>query len=341
MAKNRAAWILSPRSKPFSIAEAPTYKPKAKEVLIKNYAVSVNPIDWKNQENGAYQSKYPFILGRNVAGTVEDVGEGVTKFHKGQRVMAHLHSPKTGEYANSAFQLYPIAFESLTAAIPASLSFEQASVLPLSISTAAAGLFLPEYLGLPLPLSKSKTESQTLLVWGGASSVGMTAIQLAAASGLKVVATASTSNHDIVQSLGASAVYDYKSSSVVEDILGKLKQSKVVAIYDAIGEERSFEPLRAIVKHLHGSTKIATVLPCNNPTKDFSPKFITSYGIVYPPNENIGERIWGDFVPNALASGRLLAKPDPVIVGHALEDIQTGLDLQKAGVSAKKLVITL
>lgn len=193
----------------------------------------------------------------------------------------HLHSPKTGEYANSAFQLYPIAFERLTAAIPASLSFEQASVLPLSISTAAAGLFLPEYLGLPLPSSKSDTESEALLVWGGASSVGMTVIQLAVASGLKVVATASTSNHDLVRSLGASAVFDYKSSSVVEDILSKIKESKVAAIYDAIGEERSFEPLRAIVKRLHGSTKIVAVLPCNKHMKDFTPKF-SKFIVLYP-----------------------------------------------------------
>jgi hypothetical protein len=68
---------------------------------------------------------------------------------------------------------------------------------------------------------------------------------------------------------------------------------------------------------------------------------VTSYGIAYPPNENVGEKIWGDFVPNALASGKLQAKPDPIIVGHGLEELQKGLDLQKAGVSAKKLVIML
>ncbi|OKP02009.1 Zinc-binding alcohol dehydrogenase domain-containing protein cipB, partial [Penicillium subrubescens] len=253
----------------------------------------------------------------------------------------HLHSPKTGEYANSSFQLYPVASERLTAAIPASLSFEQASVLPLSISTAAAGLYLPGYLGLPLPSSELKTTSETLLVWGGASSVGMAVIQLAVASGLKVVTTASTSNHCLLQSLGADAVFDYKSESVVEDISNNLKNSNSIAIYDAIGEERSFEPLRAIVKYLHGPVKIASVLPCNKPSENFNPKFITSYGIAYPPNENVGEKIWGDFVPNALASGKLQAKPDPIIVGHGLEELQKGLDLQKAGVSAKKLVIML
>lgn len=111
--------------------------------------------------------------------------------------------------------------------------------------------------------------------------MGMTVIQLAVASGLKVVATASTSNHDLVRSLGASAVFDYKSSSVVEDILSKIKESKVAAIYDAIGEERSFEPLRAIVKRLHGSTKIVAVLPCSKHMKDFNPKF-SKFIVLYP-----------------------------------------------------------
>ncbi|KAJ5860307.1 chaperonin 10-like protein [Penicillium soppii] len=79
-------------------------------------------------------------------------------------------------------------------------------------------------------------------------------------------------NHDVVPSLGASAVSDYKSSFVVEDILSKLKESKIATTYDAKCEERSFEPLRAIVKRLKESAKITAVLPCNNPAKDFNPK---------------------------------------------------------------------
>lgn len=68
---------------------------------------------------------------------------------------------------------------------------------------------------------------------------------------------------------------------------------------------------------------------------------VSSYGIAYPPNQGIGELIWGEFVTEGLASGQLQAKPDPVIVGSGLEQLQKALDLQKAGVSAKKLVITL
>lgn len=55
----------------------------------------------------------------------------------------------------------------------------------------------------------------------------------------------------------------------------------------------------------------------------------------------MGEAIWGKFVPEALASGQLQAKPDPVVVGHGLSEIEHGLKVQKAGVSAKKIVVTL
>ncbi|KAH9206105.1 chaperonin 10-like protein [Leptodontidium sp. 2 PMI_412] len=301
---------------------------KAGEVLIKAAAVAVNPIDWKNQDAGTYLSLYPFILGRNTAGMVEDVGEGVTKFYKGQLVMAHLHSPKTGSYANSAFRLYSLASERFTAAIPDSISFEKLVVLPLSISTAAAGLYLPEYLNLPLPSTAPKASSKVLLVWGGASSVA-------------VVTTASPANHEYVRSLGASAVFDYRSPSLIVDLLHHLKGTELVGIYDAISEEQSFTPLKEIVGQLDSTVKIVSVLPCSSQTDGFQPSFVTSYGIAYPPNERIGEAVWGDFVTKGLANGQLQSKPDPLVIGHGLEMVQTGVDLQKAGVSAKKIVVTL
>lgn len=65
------------------------------------------------------------------------------------------------------------------------------------------------------------------------------------------------------------------------------------------------------------------------------------YEIATTPNEDMGEAIWGKFVPEALASGQLQAKPDPVVVGHGLSEIEHGLKVQKAGVSAKKIVVTL
>ncbi|KAJ6125616.1 zinc-binding oxidoreductase CipB [Penicillium samsonianum] len=341
MSQNRAAWIVAARSNPFLVGKAPMYKPGPGEILIKNHAVAVNPVDWKIQDSGRFLSNYPFILGRDAAGTVEEVGEGVTRFHKGQRVIAHLHSPNSGRSANAAYQLFPLALERLAAPLPSELSFEQGAVLPLAISTAAAGLYLPEYLGLPLPLTVPQPIGKTVLIWGGSSSVGATAIQFAVASGLEVITTASSSNHAFVKSLGAKQVFDYKSTSLGEDLLAVLKYSELVGIYDAIGDLNSFTPLAAITESLTQTVTSVAVHPCENPTDWFRPAYVSSYGIAYPPNERVGEAVWEQFVPKALASGQLKTKPDPFVVGHGLENVQHGLNMQKAGVSAQKIVITL
>ncbi|GFF57161.1 hypothetical protein IFM51744_09112 [Aspergillus udagawae] len=325
MHQNRAAWIVASKAKPFRVDTAPMYKPGRGEVLIRNHAVAVNPVDWKIQD---------------AAGIIEDVGEGVLEFHKGQRVIAHLHSPKSGKYEHAAYQLYSLAIEGLTAGIPACISFEQGVVLPLAVSTASAGLYLPDYLGLPLPSLNPESSDKTILIWGGASSVGATAIQLAIASGLQVIATASSSNSAFVSSLGAEP-FDYKSPTVVPDILSRLQHGEVVGAFDAVSTDQSFAPLSIIIQLLKRNIPVASVHSYDKPTEWFRPKYISSYGIAFPPNEKIGKAVWRDYLPKALASGQFKPKPDLMVVGHGLDKIQHGLDIQKAGVSARKVVITL
>jgi NADPH:quinone reductase-like Zn-dependent oxidoreductase len=145
----------------------------------------------------------------------------------------------TQDPANSAFQLYTVVTEALVAEIPDSLELKRAVVLPLAVSTACAGLYRKDYLSLPLPsVSEAKKTGQTILIWGGASSVGATAIQLAVASGLNVISTASVANHEFVKSLGADAVFDYRSPTVVDEIAKAVTNTEFVGVYDAIGENK-------------------------------------------------------------------------------------------------------
>lgn len=175
---------------------------------------------------------------------------------------SHTAGIATGDIEHSAFQLYSKTFEILAAPIPDSISFEEGAVLPLAISTAAAGLYQKTHLGLPFPSTNPQPTNQTLLIWGGSSSVGATAVQLAVASGLKVVATASTRNHDFVKSLGATKVVDYSSSSVVDDILAAIKEvgGSFAGVYDAISEPGSLKHIGAVTDKL-GVTPVAVVLP--------------------------------------------------------------------------------
>lgn len=176
--------------------------------------------------------------------------------------------------ANSAFQTYPVAIDALVSPIPDSMTFEQAVVLPLAISTACAGLYLESHLNLPLPLTdKSEKNGKTVLIWGGASSVGATAIQLAAASGVTVITTASSANHGFVKSLGATIALDYKSPTVVEEIANSLNKNDFIGVYDAIGEDSSFDNISAILDRLDMAVPVASVLPSNKNTERFNPVF--------------------------------------------------------------------
>ena len=187
---------------------------------------------------------------------------------------SHCNALMTQDPANAAFQLYPVVTESLVAELPDSLTFEEGVVLPLAISTACAGLYRNDYLDLPLPsITGVKPSGKTILVWGGASSVGATAIQLAVASGITVLTTASMANHDMVKSLGAHIVFDYKSPSVVEDVVNALANTNFVGVYDAISEDVSFNAVSAILDELKTTVNVASVLPCHQSTERFSPKY--------------------------------------------------------------------
>ena len=143
--------------------------------------------------------------------------------------------------------------------IPDSLAYEKAVVLPLAISTAVAGFHQNDFLALPYPTIDAKPTGKTILIWGGASSVGSTAIQLAKGSGLEVISTASKRNLGYVKALGAQNVLDYSEPTVVENIVGLLKGTEFVGAYDAISSPETLQATAEIVSRLGGG-KIAIVL---------------------------------------------------------------------------------
>jgi NADPH:quinone reductase-like Zn-dependent oxidoreductase len=106
-----------------------------------------------------------------------------------------------------------------SATAPLKARFRNAVVLPLTLSTAACGLFEKDQLALQHPSAKPKATGQTLVVWGGSTSLGSNAIQLAVAAGYEVITTASPKNFGYVRKLGAAHVFDYRSRTAVEDIV--------------------------------------------------------------------------------------------------------------------------
>ena len=219
MASNTAAWITAAKSKPFEVKEAPLGTPAENEILVRNHAVAINPADGSLQTGGWWPLDYPTILGHDVAGEVVAVGPGVTRFRQGARVLGEPVGMVTKRNEENAFQAYTILKTNVASEIPDSISYERAAVIPLGCSTAAAGLFQDEKLNLQFPTEPpQKPTGKTVLIWGGASSVGCNAIQLAVAAGYEVVTTASPKNFEYVKKLGASEVFDYKDPAVSDKL---------------------------------------------------------------------------------------------------------------------------
>jgi NADPH:quinone reductase-like Zn-dependent oxidoreductase len=84
--QQKASFLPSKFADNFVLGTAPIYKPSPGELLVKNKAASLNPVDWKVQKYGMFVEHYPAIVGVDIAGDVEEVGEGITSFSKGNRV---------------------------------------------------------------------------------------------------------------------------------------------------------------------------------------------------------------------------------------------------------------
>lgn len=355
---------------PLEVKSAPYTSPKQDEIVIKNGAVAINPIDWlKGQSDlgGLIFSwiKLPFVFGEDVAGEVAEVGSAVTRFRVGDRVVAHAVGieAKYNSSAYSAFQTYTVVLDQVTSPIPSTLSYESAAAIPLGLSTAACGLFQTDHLALQYPSSRPNPTRKTLLVWGGSTSVGVNAIQLAVAAGYEVFTTCSPRNFELVKKLGASQVFDYNSETVVKDLVHAFKgkttagalsigpgaAEKCLDILDKCDGDKFLSmatypapatpPKRFVVPQMAYSFisfSISTFI--KSKARGIRYKFIVGDSLIH--NE-VGKAIYVDFLPKALAEGTYIAAPEPHVVGKGLEKIQTAYDFQRKGVSAKKVVVSL
>jgi NADPH:quinone reductase-like Zn-dependent oxidoreductase len=189
------------------MAEVDKPAPNAGGVLVKVLAASVNAADWhvlrgkplfSRATLGLLRPKHK-ILGVDIAGQVEAVGSGVTRFKPGDEIYANLLDHGYGGFAE--YVSVPVDAMSLK---PASLSFEEAAAVPMAAVTALQGL---RHHGELQP-------TQQVLINGATGGVGSFAVQLAKASGAEVTAVTSTGNLDLVRSLGADHVLDYTTTDV-------------------------------------------------------------------------------------------------------------------------------
>ena len=94
--KTQKALVLPAKAADFVIRTVPVPRPSPGQVLVKIHAAALNPLDWKMQRDGLFITKYPIILGSDLAGTVEELGEGVENLSLGDRVLVTLPHRQNG-----------------------------------------------------------------------------------------------------------------------------------------------------------------------------------------------------------------------------------------------------
>ena len=164
------------------VVDLPDPHPDPGQIRVAVRAAAVNPIDWKVR-SGMMGGELPQRTGREVAGVVDELGEGVSDVSPGDRVFG---------FAAGGGGAAELAVLADYAPVPPSLDFAGAAGLPVAVETAVRTLDL---LGVGA--------GTTLLVNGAAGAVGSAAVQLARARGARVIGTASEGNHEYLRSLGA------------------------------------------------------------------------------------------------------------------------------------------
>jgi NADPH:quinone reductase-like Zn-dependent oxidoreductase len=233
------------------LAEVDKPAPDADAVLVKVRAASVNAADWhvlrgkplfSRATLGLLRPKHQ-ILGVDIAGQVEAVGSGITRFQPGDEVYANLLDHGYGGFAE--YVSVPVEVMSLK---PASLSFEEAAAVPMAAATALQGLRRHGEL----------QPGQRVLINGASGGVGTFAVQLAKAYGAEVTAVTSTRNLDLVGSLGADHVLDYTRT----DALGGGQRYDL--ILDTVGNRSVPDLRRALAQggkaSVTGFTSVAKLL---------------------------------------------------------------------------------
>jgi alcohol dehydrogenase len=215
---------------PMRLAEMPTPEIGEYEVLAEIHAASINPVDFKIRDGKVkllVKYKMPLILGNDFSGVVAKVGAKVTRFKVGDEIYARPRKSRIGTFAE-----YIAIHEDDIALKPKNLSFEEAASIPL------VGLTTYQALTDILQLQKG----QKILIQAGAGGVGTFAIQLAKLMGATVATTASEAGANLVKSLGADKIINYKTEKF-EEILKNYD-----AVFDTLGGEaleKSFEVIKS------------------------------------------------------------------------------------------------
>ncbi|KFA54651.1 hypothetical protein S40293_02221 [Stachybotrys chartarum IBT 40293] len=325
------------------------------EVVIRTETVGLNPIDWKSVDYGFCLPDFPWITGREMAGTVERVGSEVTSLKVGQRVWTSKNSSSEHEMFTTTtllitrpaqivvrcFQKYVTVPQHTVLPIPSNISLEQASCLGVAGLTAAMSLWhWLQVSGSPTVESKTISDSGYLLIWGGSAVTGQFAIQIATLGGLKVIAVISAKMEGLARQLGAAhtIIRDGKSGDEIVSEIRAIAGDGITRGIDLVGTETASFCLKAL-----STTQRAL----------FAPLAMLSSKADVPANISVetvemkqfvlneASKVYADALNRLIEQGKVVL-PEMTVLQGGFEAVLDGLERVKRGdMAGKKMVVRL
>jgi NADPH:quinone reductase-like Zn-dependent oxidoreductase len=301
------------------VMELPTPTLRPGTLLIRVAAAGINPYDWKLTDgimDGHMPHQFPLIMGNDAAGTVESVGEGVSRFKAGDNVYGQfIHSP-IGEGAYAEYAIIPE--KALVSHTPERVSMLAAAAIPTSGMTAQQ---LVEKSGLK--------HEQILLLVGATGGVGSFVIQLATMQGIYVIATVSDDEGmERVTKLGARETINYKKQSVAQQIKTQYPDG-VDGLIDVASNPEAFKTMSGLVKK--GGVALTTAFVADD--NDLKEKGLSGGNF-----EMKGSIASLDALTDAVDSGILHVPVEQVI---SLEEVPEAITLSRQAKGKGKTVIKI
>lgn len=309
------------------------------EVMIRNYAAGLNPIDWKSVDFNFCLPEFPWVTGREMAGIVHKVAPGVTRLKPGDRVWTSTYYR---DVRAGCFQDLVVVPEHTVLPIPANMDFESAACLGVAALTSAMTLW--KWLKVPRTIPgerrtavKSIAEKDCLLVWGGSSSTGQFAVQIAVQSGLQVIAVTSTKTQALVEKLGAQVITrDGKSNQEIVEAVRAIGGDRITRGLDLVGNDTAAFSVQCL-----SATRPSIFAPLAMMKAQDVPSHIevVTVEMKHFVNDKTSKSYAEDL--NLLLEHGKLRLPELEILRGGLAAIEPGLErLKKGDMGGKKLVVS-
>jgi len=292
------------------LVTVPRPVPRATEVLVRVHAAGVNPVDWKTRATGGRLGSPPFTVGWDIAGVIEELGLGVTRFAVGDRVFGMPSFPfEAGGYAQ-----FVTSRSRQFARTPDNLSDIEAAALPLSSLIAWQSLID----------TAAITAGSRVLIQGAAGGVGHLAVQIAKGHGAHVIGTAGAEDQAYLAQLGVDEPIDYTRQDAAETVRG------VDVVLDLVGGTTGLSSLPTIrdgglLISVPSSTPLA-------PIREAAAGRVRVAGILVEP-----DRAEIEAIASLAGEGKLVVR-----VAHTLplEDAARAHEIGERGQTGGKIVLT-